>query len=66
MPIYESGMCQFCGEDSDLLLPKIGYDRVNGVIVCGFACPKCRKYLTEMEAEQRESRTSESTNRARS
>ena len=47
MPVYKDGNCQFFGAHSEYLLPKVGFDRTEGKIIIGWACPECRKYLEE-------------------
>lgn len=45
MPVYETGICIFCKQQSDRLLPETGWDPETGLPVVGFLCPYCRNYF---------------------
>lgn len=51
MPIYRVGYCYTCGEESEYLLPEIGFDRENKRFVVGLLCPKCRDIFRKMREE---------------
>lgn len=45
MPIYETGKCETCGEESDLLLPMLLRNKCDGTLRIAVICPKCRNWF---------------------
>ena len=52
MPVYSSGTCFLCGEESDKLLPHTGFDE-KGNFVAGFLCPHCTSFVIHEQEKKK-------------
>jgi len=51
MPIYRRGNCYTCGNESEYLLPEIGFIKDRAQFFTALLCPKCRDIFRKMREE---------------
>lgn len=51
MPIYRVGYCYTCGEESEYLLPEIGFNKDSTHFFAALLCPKCCEAFGKMREE---------------